>query len=146
MITLMFNTISNKKIALFGFAFKANTGDTRESPAIYVARHLINEQAKLTITDPKAIGNAKEELKPYLKDGLSSVQFTEDPYEAAKDSHAIAILTEWDEYRDLDYKKIFESMEKPAFIFDGRDILDHEKLFKLGFNVSSIGKPLMTHF
>jgi UDPglucose 6-dehydrogenase len=146
MITLMFNTISNKKIALFGFAFKANTGDTRESPAIYVARHLINEQAKLTITDPKAIGNAKEDLKPYLKDGLSSVQFTEDPYEAAKDSHAIAILTEWDEYRDLNYKKIFESMEKPAFIFDGRDILDHEKLFKIGFNVSSIGKPLMKHF
>jgi UDPglucose 6-dehydrogenase len=146
MITLMFNTISDKKIALFGFAFKANTSDTRESPAIYVARHLINEHAKLTITDPKAIGNAKEDLKPYLKEVLSSVQFTEDPYEAAKDSHAIAILTEWDEYRDLDYKKIFESMEKPAFIFDGRDILDHEKLFKIGFNVSSIGKPLMKHF
>jgi UDPglucose 6-dehydrogenase len=146
MITLMFNTISDKKIALFGFAFKANTGDTRESPAIYVARHLINEHAKLTITDPKAIGNAKEDLKPYLKEVLSSVQFTEDPYEAAKDSHAIAILTEWDEYRDLDYKKIFGSMEKPAFIFDGRDILDHEKLFKIGFNVSAIGKPLMKHF
>jgi UDPglucose 6-dehydrogenase len=146
MITLMFNTISDKKIALFGFAFKANTGDTRESPAIYVARHLTNEHAKLAITDPKAIGNAKEDLKPYLKDAQSSVLFTEDPYEAAKDAHAIAILTEWDEYRDLDYKKIFESMEKPAFIFDGRDILDHEKLFKIGFNVSSIGKPLMKHF
>ena len=146
MITLMFNTISNKKIALFGFAFKANTGDTRESPAIYVARHLVNEHAKLTITDPKAIGNAKEDLKPYLKEDISSIQFTENPYEAAKDAHAIAILTEWDEYRELDYEKIYASMEKPAFIFDGRDILDHEKLFKIGFNVSSIGKPLMKHF
>ncbi len=146
MITLMFNTVSGKNVALFGFAFKANTGDTRESPAIYVARHLINEHAKLTITDPKAIGNAKEELKPYLKEDISSVQFTENPYEAAKDAHAIAILTEWNEYRDLDYKKIFELMEKPAFIFDGRDILDHEKLFKIGFNVSAIGKPLMKHF
>lgn len=146
MLTLMFNTVSGKKIALFGFAFKANTGDTRESPAIYVARYLVNEHAKLSITDPKAIGNAKEDLKPYLEEDISSIQFTEDPYEAAKNAHAIAILTEWDEYRELDYEKIYASMEKPAFIFDGRDIMDHEKLFNIGFNVSSIGKPLMKHF
>ncbi len=142
MLTLMFNTVSGKNIALFGFAFKANTGDTRESPAIYVARHLINEHANLTITDPKALKNAKEELK----ENCSSIQFTKDPYEAAKDAHAIAILTEWDEYKDLDYEKIFDSMEKPAFIFDGRDLLDHGKLFKIGFNVAAVGKPLMTHF
>ncbi len=142
MLTLMFNTVSGKNIALFGFAFKANTGDTRESPAIYVARHLINEHANLTITDPKALKNAKEELK----EDCSSIHFTKDPYEAAKDAHAIAILTEWDEYKNLDYEKIFVSMEKPAFIFDGRDLLDHEKLFKIGFNVSAVGKPLMTHF
>jgi len=142
MISLMFNTVSGKNIALFGFAFKANTGDTRESPAIYVARHLLNEHANLSITDPKALENAKADLKEHS----SSICFTEDPYEAAKNAHAIAILTEWDTYKDLDYEKIFDSMEKPAFIFDGRDILDHEKLFKIGFNVSAIGKPQMKHF
>ena len=85
-------------------------------------------------------------VKEELKENCSSIQFTKDPYEAAKDAHAIAILTEWDEFRDLDYEKIFASMEKPAFIFDGRDLLDHEKLFKIGFNVAAVGKPLMTHF
>jgi len=142
MIRLMFNTVSGKNIALFGFAFKANTGDTRESPAIYVARHLLNERANLVITDPKALTNAKEDLQEALPD----LRFTEDPYEAADRAHAIAVLTEWDVYKNLDYEKIFMSMEKPAFIFDGRNILDHEKLFNIGFNVTSIGKPLMKHF
>lgn len=142
MIRLMFNTISNKNIAMFGFAFKANTGDTRESPAIYVARHLVNEKANLVITDPKALTNAKEDLKELLPD----LRFTADPYEAADQAHAIAVLTEWNIYKNLDYEKIFTSMEKPAFIFDGRNILDHERLFKIGFNVASIGKPLMKHF
>jgi len=142
MLTAMFNTMADKKICLFGFAFKANTGDTRESPAIYIAKKLIEEKAHLTITDPKALKNAKIDLK-----GIdANISYVDDPYEAASKSHAIAIMTEWDLYGDLDYEKIFKSMIKPAFIFDGRNIIDRNKLFKIGFNVYSIGKPALTHF
>ena len=142
MLTAMFNTMADKKICLFGFAFKANTGDTRESPAIYIAKKLIEEKALLTITDPKALKNAKIDLK-----GIdANISYVDDPYEAASKSHAIAIMTEWDLYGDLDYEKIFKSMIKPAFIFDGRNIIDRNKLFKIGFNVYSIGKPALTHF
>jgi UDPglucose 6-dehydrogenase len=138
----MFHTIAGKRIALFGFAFKANTGDTRESPAILITEKLLDEHAHVVITDPKALKNAQFDLKGY-KD---KVQYTEDPYEAAHGSHAIAIITEWDLYKTLDYEKIFRNMEKPAFIFDGRNILDHQKLYEIGFNVYPIGKPVLSHF
>jgi UDPglucose 6-dehydrogenase len=141
MLNAMFNTLSGKRICIFGFAFKADTGDTRESPAIHIAKRLIEEQAELVITDPEALINAKADLKGV--DG--NVQFAEDPYEAAAGSHAIAILTEWRLYRDLDYERIYRSMAKPAFIFDGRNIVDHQKLYHLGFNVYPIGKPALTH-
>jgi UDPglucose 6-dehydrogenase len=137
----MFNTIAGKKIALFGFAFKANTGDTRESPAIYVTRGLVEEQADVVVTDPKALDNAKVDLK----DIADSVIFEKEPYKAAEGAHAIAILTEWDLYRDLDYDRIFESMVRPAFIFDGRNILDHKRLFEIGFNVYAVGKAPLKH-
>lgn len=142
MIKVMFNTIAGKRIALYGFAFKANTGDTRESPAIDVARQLMEERAKVVISDPQAINNAKKDLE----DCLSLLEFTLDPYEAAKGAHAIAVMTEWDEYRTLDYKKIYASMEKPAFIFDGRNILDHQALFEMGFNVFPMGTTALRHF
>ncbi|MCX7816842.1 MAG: nucleotide sugar dehydrogenase [Syntrophales bacterium] len=142
MLNAMFNSIAGKRICLFGFSFKANTADTRESPALYIARRLIEEQAQLVITDPYALENAKRDLLGEK----SHVEFTEDPYVAAKDAHAIAIMTEWDIYRTLDFKRIYENMCKPAFIFDGRNILDHEYCHSLGFNVYAIGKPPMTHF
>lgn len=138
----MFNTVAGKKIALFGFAFKANTGDTRESPAIYVTRGLAEEQAGVVVTDPKALDNAKIDLEDIIDD----VTFESDPYKAAEGAHAIAILTEWDLYGELDYNRIFESMVKPAFIFDGRNILDHKKLFEIGFNVFAVGKAPLKHF
>ncbi len=138
----LFNTIANKRIALFGFAFKANTSDTRESPAFYVTKKLLEEKAHIVISDPKALGNAKTDLKGY--DG--NVEYEEDPYKAADRAHAVAILTEWDLYKDLDYKKIYDNMEKPSFIFDGRNILDHQKLFEIGFNVYPLGKPHLIHF
>lgn len=142
MIDAMFHTLANKKICLFGFAFKANTSDTRESAAIYIAKRLIEERAHLTITDPKALENAKRDLR-----GIDErVEYIEDPYEAVKGCDAIAVITEWDIYKNLDYKKIYDSMSKPAFIFDGRNILDHERLFKIGFNVYPIGKPPFVHF
>ncbi len=107
----MFNTIAGKRIALLGFAFKADTGDTRESPAIYVAKGLVEERANIVISDPKAIDNAKIDLS----DVNGCVTYEEDPYIAAEGSHAIAILTEWEMYKTLDYKRIYDSMEKPAF-------------------------------
>jgi UDPglucose 6-dehydrogenase len=141
-LTNLFNTVAGKKIALFGFAFKANTGDTRESPAIYVAQGLLAEQAEVVITDPKALENARKDLKDFKK-GLS---YEPDPYKAARGAHAIAVLTEWDVYRDLDYRRIFKSMVQPAFIFDGRNILDHRSLYEMGFNVFAIGKSPLKHF
>ena len=142
MLSNLFNTAAGKRIALFGFAFKANTGDTRESPAIEVARGLLEERAVLVITDPKALENARA----VLEDVDGNVSFEEDPYRAAEGAHAIALLTEWELYRSLDYERIFRTMVQPAFIFDGRNILDHEKLHEIGFNVFAIGKAPLKHF
>jgi len=142
MIKVMFNTVAGKRIVLLGFAFKANTSDTRESPAIFVSRKLLDEHAQLVISDPKALDNARADLS----DCVEQIEFCEDPYAASNKAHALAVMTEWDQYKELDYARIFEHMEKPAFIFDGRNILDHEKLFNIGFNVFTIGKPPLKHF
>lgn len=142
MVKEMFNTVADKKIAVFGFAFKANTGDTRESPAITIINKLIEERANISITDPKALQNAKIDLA-----GIdNNVSYELDPYKAAENSSAIAIVTEWDSFKDLDYRKIYASMKKPAFIFDGRNILNHKELFDIGFNVYPLGKVSLTHF
>jgi UDPglucose 6-dehydrogenase len=141
MLANMFNTVAGKRIALFGFAFKANTGDTRESPALAVAKNLLEERAHVIVTDPKALANARANLADFG----GSVEFEEDPYRAAAGAHAIAVLTEWDAYRTLDYHRIFELMAKPASIFDGRNILDRRALHAIGFNVFAIGKKPLTH-
>jgi UDPglucose 6-dehydrogenase len=136
MLETMFNTIASKKIAVFGFAFKANTGDTRESPANLVVRDLLAEHAQPVVTDPKAIPDAKRDLK----DVLDQVQFEEDPYKAAEGAHAVVVCTEWKCFAELDWSRIYKGMAKPAFVFDGRNILDADALRKIGFEVSSIGK------
>ena len=142
MLSAMFNTLAGKRICLFGFAFKANTGDTRESPAISIAGKLAEEKAIIAITDPQALRNAMIDL-----DGIDGeIEYVEDPYEASNGCDAIAVMTEWDVYTDLDYEQIYKAMTKPAFIFDGRNILDHKRLFEIGFNVFPIGKPPLTHF
>ncbi len=141
-LTAMFNTLAGKKICLFGFAFKANTSDTRESPAIFIANKLIQERAELVITDPRALNNAKIDLNGI--DG--KISYIEDPYEASNGCDAIAVMTEWEIYKGLDFEKIYQSMVKPAFIFDGRNILNHKRLFDIGFNVFPIGKASLTHF
>lgn len=136
MIVNMFNTLSGKRIALFGFAFKANTGDTRETPALYATKYLIEENANVIITDPKAIENAKNDLKEFG----GNIEFTDDPYEAVKNADAIAIMTEWDLYKGLDYNKIFKLMRKPSYIFDGRNILHPDKMKEIGFKYFAVGK------
>ena len=142
MLANMFNTVAEKRIALLGFAFKANTGDTRESPAIYIAQALVEERARIVVSDPQALENARKDLKR-IED---KIIFEPDPYRAAEGAHAIAILTEWDLYKTLDYERVFDSMVQPAFIFDGRNILHHKRLFEIGFNVFAIGKAPLKHF
>jgi UDPglucose 6-dehydrogenase len=142
MVSSMFNTIAGKRIALFGAAFKANTADTRESPALAICRGLLEEWAEVVITDPYALENARADLG----EAAERVVFEPDPYAAASGAYAIALLTEWPHFAELDYEAIHKSMVKPAFIFDGRNILDHQKLFAMGFNVYAIGKPPLTNF
>lgn len=140
-LSSQFNTLSQKKIAIFGFAFKPDTGDTRESPAISICKKLLEEKATLCITDPKALENAKIELKGMEGD----ISYETDPYKAAQGAHSIVLLTHWREYRELDYNTIYQSMNQPAFVFDGRNHLDHQQLYDIGFNVFPIGKRPLTH-
>ena len=141
----LFNSVSGKKIAILGFAFKKDTNDTRESASIYICRDLLEEQACLAIYDPKVSEyQIRLDLKQreVLEDGRpnSNVVIEQDPYLAARDAHAVLIMTEWDEFRDLDFQRIFAGMFKPAFIFDGRNILDMKTLREIGFKVRGIGK------
>ncbi len=131
----MFNTLANKKIAMFGFAFKADTGDTRETPAGYVARLLAEEHVRLSVTDPKALANARRDLSD-----CEGVAFEESPYEAAKDADAILLMTNWKEYPELDWKRLYDSMRKPALVYDTRNCLPADDLRALGFKVLNVGK------
>ena len=143
-VKTLFNTVSGKKITLFGWAFKKDTNDSRESPAINVADALLDEQANLIVLDPKVksfqIYSDLDNLKTRSSnENKSLLCFESDPYKASKGSHAIAVLTDWDEFKEYDWVKIYDNMEKPAFIFDGRKILDREKLQKIGFEIFTIG-------
>ncbi len=131
----MFNTLANKRIAMFGFAFKADTGDTRETPAGTVARLLAEEHVRLVVTDPKALGNAKLDLAD-----LDGIGYEEDPYVAANEADAVVVMTDWKQFASLDWAKIYASMRKPALVFDTRNCLDAAALRKLGFKVLGIGK------
>jgi len=139
-IQSMFNTVADRKILMLGCAFKANTDDVRDSPSLPVAKTLMSEKARLVISDPKAMKNMKKELGD-----PNNVDFIEDPYEAAKDCHAILIITEWELFETLDYQKLFDVMIKPAYLFDGRNMVDREACFEIGFNVYSIGKAPLIH-
>ncbi|XP_063910904.1 UDP-glucose 6-dehydrogenase isoform X1 [Zophobas morio] len=155
-IQSLFNTVSGKTVTILGFAFKKNTGDTRETPAIHVAKTLLDEGATLKIYDPKveeeqiyydlthpSVCESPEKVK-------SAITIYHDAYSACEKSHAIVLCTEWDEFKTLDYHKIYHAMMKPAYIFDGRKILDHQSLIDIGFHVQTIGKtlqrPLLTRF
>lgn len=130
----MFNTLTNRRIAIFGFAFKKDTDDTRESAAIYISNELIQEGAEVAVYDPKV---SEEEIL-MLTAGKAVVCETAE--EAVQDAHAILILTEWDEFRTYDYNQFYHNMTKPAFLIDGRNILDLQLMREIGFEASAIGK------
>uniref|UniRef100_A0A914HZP1 UDP-glucose 6-dehydrogenase n=1 Tax=Globodera rostochiensis TaxID=31243 RepID=A0A914HZP1_GLORO len=137
-VSELFNTAVDKKIAIFGFSFKKNTGDTRESPAIYIARDLLEEHAQLRIYDPKVSETVIiRELENVSENQnvRELVSVHESPYEAANGCYAVVILTEWEEFQILDYGRIYQNMKKPACLFDGRRIVDQEKLRNIGFRV-----------
>ncbi|WP_067149379.1 nucleotide sugar dehydrogenase [Pseudotamlana agarivorans] len=145
LIKTLYNTVSGKKIAMLGWAFKKDTNDTRESAAIFVADHLLNEQAEIVVYDPKVSENKIQSDLNYLntrsvEENKQLLTSTNSPYEAIDDAHAIAIMTEWDEFKSYDWEKIYGQMKKPAFIFDGRNILDKAKMNEIGFEYYSIGK------
>jgi len=144
-ITTLNNTISGKKIAFFGWAFKKDTNDTRESAAIYVADQLLEDQASIYVYDPKVKPQQMYSDLNFLNtrpdaENKKFLTVCSDPYQAAKGAHTIAILTEWDEFKTYDWQRIYDSMLKPASLFDGRNILDHKKLIEIGFKVTAIGK------
>jgi len=144
-IETMYNTVNGKQIAFLGWAFKKDTNDTRESAAIYVADHLLEEEAHVVVYDPKVPAEQIYKDLDYLgtrsaEDNRRLVTVVNDPYTALQDAHAVAVLTEWDEFRTYNWESIKESMKKPAFVFDGRKLLDSEQLRELGFDYYAIGE------
>lgn len=144
-ISNLYNTVCDKKIAFLGWAFKKDTNDTRETPAMYVADILMDDRAKISVYDPKVTEQQIYTDINYLntrseKENQEHLEVKKDVYQACKDAHAIAILTEWDEFKTLDFQRIYQNMYKPAFIFDGRNILDKQKIESIGFKYCAIGK------
>ena len=145
-VQTLFNTVSGKKITLLGWAFKKDTNDTRESAAIAVADYLLNEHAEVVVYDPKVTAEQIYADMDYLnsrteEENRTLLTVVNEPYEACKEAHAIAVLTEWDEFKEYDWQNIYDNMLKPAFVFDGRNVLHGKALQKIGFVLSSIGTP-----
>ncbi|QZE13422.1 nucleotide sugar dehydrogenase [Halosquirtibacter laminarini] len=154
-IKTLFNTVSGKKISFLGWAFKKDTNDTRESAAIYVADKLLQDRAEIHVYDPKV--NSEQVIQDLLylqkyrfvnnhdfeslpeEEVRDLVKVYNDPYSALKDAHAIAILTEWDEFKSYNWQEIYDNMHKPAFVFDGRNILTRTMMSKIGFKYQGIG-------
>lgn len=142
-VETLFNTVSGKRIAVLGFAFKKDTNDTRESPAIQIVRGLLEENANVVVYDPEVPAEAIQ--RDVLGEGKTDarLQVVNSAVEAAKGAHALAVMTEWDEFRTLDFNAIYAGMHKPAFVFDGRNILPRADLAKKGFRVFAIGKSAL---
>ena len=143
-VKTLYNTVSGKTIAFLGWAFKKDTNDTRESAAIYVADQLMDEQATIKVYDPKVTGTQMQSDLNYLNtrseaENENYLQTETDPYKALEGAHAIAVLTEWDEFKTYDWQRIYDNMQKPAFVFDGRNVLDRKELEAIGFVVIGIG-------
>ncbi|MGG5508115.1 MULTISPECIES: UDP-glucose 6-dehydrogenase [unclassified Myroides] len=146
-VSTLFNTVNDKKIAFLGWAFKKDTNDTRESAAIYVANDLMEEEAQIHVYDPKVTEQQMLSDLDYLatrepEANRKHLTVHPDPYAALQDAHGIAVLTEWDEFKTYDWQRIYNTMQKPAFVFDGRNILDRQALEQIGFEVYTIGRGL----
>jgi len=144
-IQTMYNTVNGKHIAFLGWAFKKDTNDTRESAAIYVANHLLDEEANILVYDPKVSAEQIYKDLDYLgtrspEDNRRLVKVVDNPYEALDGAHAVAVLTEWDAFKTYDWAKIKERMKRPSFVFDGRKLLNRKKLEDLGFTYYAIGE------
>ncbi len=152
-VKTLFNTVSNKNIAVWGWAFKKDTNDSRESAAIYVCRDLLRERARLHIYDPRVDEQQiRNDLLQVMADDSGYIRpsdqalidehvvIASDCYDAANQAHAIAVLTEWDEFKKVDLHRVYESMHRPAFVFDGRNILDRKEYTRVGFEIHAIGK------
>ena len=143
-IKTLYSTVSGKIITILGWAFKKDTNDSRESAAIYITDLLLEEQALINVYDPKVSAQTIQSDLNYLAKSsehskIKNLRIESDPYKAAKGSHAIAILTEWDEFKSLDWNMIYKVMKKPAFIFDGRNILNKKDIQSIGFIYKQIG-------
>ena len=156
MVRTMFNTVSGKRIAMWGFAFKKDTNDTRESAAIYVCRDLLQEQATIAIYDPKVSAeHIRADLMNVFRQESGEVNerdqklidenviICDSAMEAANEAHGVAVMTEWDEFKTIKPAELFDVVFKPAFLFDGRNILDHQAYIDQGFEVYAIGKGLL---
>ena len=144
-ISTLYNTISGKKIIIYGWAFKKDTNDTRESAAIAIADALLEERAEIIVYDPKVSEERIYADLDYLgtrspEENRRLLKVTKNAIEATQEAHAIAILTEWDEFKNYDWKTIYEQMLKPAFVFDGRRLLDTKNMESIGFNYYKIGQ------
>ncbi|KAG6849877.1 hypothetical protein H0H93_004095 [Arthromyces matolae] len=145
-VDTLFNTITGKRIAVLGFAFKADTGDTRESAAITLIRDFQAERALVNVYDPKVehsqIWTDLQEASPLvpLDNIKKQVTICGSALEACKDAEAVVIATEWKEFLDIDWEEVYKNMNKPAFVFDGRLLIDADKLRKIGFKVTTIGR------
>ncbi len=137
----LFGNLADKKIAILGFAFKENTNDTRESPAIEICRNLLNEGAFLNIHDckvTKEIINRDLSLSESIKEELNW-SFKEDVYEALEETDAVILITEWKLYKKINWKKILPKVKKPFWIFDTRSILNPKEIEILGINFWQLG-------
>ena len=145
-VNYLFGNVSGKKISILGFAFKANTNDTRESPCIDICKDLLEEGAHLLIYDPK-VENYKIEKDLAVKD-INNIdhgdwKICSSIKESALESDAIVILTEWKEFYDLDWDELFRLMRKPSWIFDTRKCINYQKAKKAGFNIWEIGNSTL---
>ncbi|MEC7801962.1 MAG: UDP-glucose 6-dehydrogenase [Verrucomicrobiota bacterium] len=138
-LSSMFNTVSGKKIAILGYAFKKDTNDARESPAIGVCQRLLNEKAKLSIYDPKVESTTILSSLKTQPGNDENIEIAGSVLEAVTDSHCVVVLTEWDEFKEVNFKEVYSLMHKPASLFDGRNILNLNELRSIGFSAVGIG-------
>ena len=142
--------IVNSKIVLMGWSFKKNTNDSRESASIYLANELIKKGANIIVIDPLSnISKIKDDLFDFIggedfedysyNEIKDKIQYCANYFEASKNADAIVISTEYDEFKNYNWEKLYSIVTKPALIFDGRILLDRNKLEKIGFNIYQIG-------